>query len=67
MDLTHAPVIRMNLVAAAAACHAEAMRRGGNPPPVIEAVGRLVDDALTLLDTYGTDLRGAPPEDWQAA
>jgi hypothetical protein len=56
--------VRMHLVAAAAALFCESQEA---PSPEIEAVARLVDEALETLDTHGADVRGAPPEDWQAA
>jgi hypothetical protein len=58
------PVVRMHLVAAAAALFCESQESAS---PEVEAVARLVDEALEALDTHGADVRGAPPEDWQAA
>lgn len=54
----------MHLVAAAAALFCESQE---SPSPEVEAVARLIDEALETLDTHGRDVRGVPPEDWQAA
>jgi hypothetical protein len=49
------PVVRMHLVAAAAALFCESQE---SPTPEVEAVARLVDDALEALDTHGSGARG---------
>lgn len=59
------PVVRMHLVAAAAALFCESQE--AEAAPEVEAVARLIDEALETLDTHGRDVRGAPPEDWQVA
>jgi len=63
--MTRVPVVRMQLVAAAASLFAESMERPEDVPR-LERVASLVDDALAALDTHGLDLR-EEPADWQAA
>lgn len=60
------PAIRMHLLSARMGLFLDA-QEDTTEMPRVEAVARLVDDALTVLDTYGRDVRGAPPEDWRAA
>lgn len=63
--MTRVPVVRMQLVAAAASLFAESMERPEDTPR-LERVARLVDEALATLDLHGVDVREESP-DWQAA
>lgn len=60
------PVVRMQLTAARMALFLEASERPEDAPTV-ERAASLVDETLTVLESHGRDVRGAPPEDWQAA
>lgn len=60
------PVVRMQLTAARMALFLDATERP-EEAPMVERAASLVDEALMVLDPSGRDVRGAPPEDWQAA
>jgi len=56
--------LRQALTHAAAVAWKEAQQTG-NVRPEVEKAARLVDDALEALDTFGLDVRGPPPGEWE--
>lgn len=63
-ESVHAVTARQLLTAARAELYLAAQATIGKPLPQLEGAARHTDEALTLLDVHGVDVRPGVPDDF---